>query len=103
MSDIHFLKTLGFKLGLLKDSSVNVVDGNQDRIEARLHRIQGQLRGILKMYQQERYCTDIVYQIMAVRSALNNVAKALLTDEVLACSREGKTNEVKKLMKEIIK
>jgi len=103
MSDMIFLKKLGLKLGLIKDSLVDVIDGDQDKIESQLHRIQGQLRGILKMYRSQRACTDIVYQIMAVRSALSTVAKGLLTDEVLACSREGKVDEVERLMKEIVR
>ena len=44
----------------------------------RLNRIEGQIRGIKSMVQDERYCTDILIQVSAVQSALNSFSSRLL-------------------------
>lgn len=52
---------------------------------ARLKRIEGQARGIHRMIDQDTYCIDILTQISAVHSALENVALALLDDHLKHC------------------
>jgi DNA-binding FrmR family transcriptional regulator len=51
----------------------------------RLHRIEGQVRGIERMVDEERYCIDILTQIGAVTTALDTVAFKLLDDHVKHC------------------
>lgn len=51
---------------------------NKDQILIRLKRAEGQLRGIQKMIQEDRYCIEVLQQISAVQSATENVAIALL-------------------------
>ena len=51
----------------------------------RLHRIEGQVRGIEKMVDEERYCIDILTQISAVRTALDAVAAKILEQHVNHC------------------
>ena len=51
----------------------------------RLHRIEGQVRGIEKMVADDRYCIDILTQISAVTTALDAVALQLLDDHVSHC------------------
>ncbi len=51
----------------------------------RLHRIEGQVRGIEKMVEDERYCIDILTQIAAASTALENVAFKVLDDHVNHC------------------
>ncbi len=51
----------------------------------RLKRIEGQVRGILGMVEEERYCVDILTQVMAVQSALNSFNKALLSNHIKTC------------------
>jgi DNA-binding FrmR family transcriptional regulator len=51
----------------------------------RLHRIEGQVRGIERMVEEERYCIDILTQISAVSTALESVALKLLEDHVSHC------------------
>jgi CsoR family transcriptional regulator, copper-sensing transcriptional repressor len=51
----------------------------------RLHRIEGQVRGIERMVADERYCIDILTQIAAVNTALESVAVKLLEDHVRRC------------------
>ena len=51
----------------------------------KLNRISGQVEGIKKMIEEERYCLDIVYQIKAVRSALKSVEKNILHNHIHHC------------------
>ncbi|HEY7379777.1 MAG TPA: metal-sensitive transcriptional regulator [Gaiella sp.] len=51
----------------------------------RLHRIEGQVRGIERMVEEDRYCIDILTQIGAVRTALEQVGAKLLADHVSHC------------------
>lgn len=51
----------------------------------RLGRIEGQVRGLSKMVEQDRYCIDIVTQISAVRAALRRVEEEVLKDHVAHC------------------
>ena len=51
----------------------------------RLHRIEGQVRGIERMVEDDRYCIDVLTQISAVRTALESLAFKLLDDHVNHC------------------
>ena len=51
----------------------------------RLHRIEGQVRGIERMVEEERYCIDILTQIAAVNTALESLAFQILDDHVKHC------------------
>ena len=51
----------------------------------RLARIEGQVRGIAKMVEEDRYCIDILHQIQAVKSALSKVESAVLKDHAACC------------------
>ena len=51
----------------------------------RLNRMEGQIRGIKAMVQDERYCTDILVQVSAVQSALNSFASKLLSSHIKSC------------------
>jgi DNA-binding FrmR family transcriptional regulator len=51
----------------------------------RLNRIEGQVRGLSKMLDEDRYCIDVVTQISAVRSALDRVEEEILRDHVSTC------------------
>lgn len=55
------------------------------QLEARLSRVEGQVRGIHRMVVEERYCIDILTQVNAVKAALDRVAIALLDDHVQHC------------------
>ena len=58
---------------------------DKDRIRRRLSRIEGQVRGIAGMVEEDRYCIDVLTQISAVRAALDKVALTLLDDHVRHC------------------
>jgi len=51
----------------------------------RLHRIEGQVRGIERMVEEDRYCIDVLTQISAVSTALESVAFRILDDHVNHC------------------
>ena len=68
----------------------------------RLNRIEGQVRGVKQMVQDERYCTDILIQVSAVTSALNSFNKQLLAAHIKGCVAEdikaGKEESVDELV-----
>ena len=53
--------------------------------QKRLNRIEGQVRGLARMLDEERYCIDIVTQISAVRAALRRLEEEVLRDHVAHC------------------
>lgn len=59
------------------------------RIQSRLRRIEGQVRGIQKMVEDDRYCIDVLTQVNATRAALESVALELLADHTEHCVTEA--------------
>src|ERR687897_92955 len=57
----------------------------KDQLLTRLRRIEGQVRGIEGMVEDDRYCIDVLTQISAVQAALDKVALGLLDDHVRHC------------------
>jgi DNA-binding FrmR family transcriptional regulator len=75
------------------------VRANQkDALLKRLKRIEGQVRGLQKMLEDERYCIDILTQVSATTAALDGVALGVLEDHVRHCVREGGDDKVDELM-----
>ncbi|MEM7566460.1 MAG: metal-sensitive transcriptional regulator [Pseudomonadota bacterium] len=58
---------------------------NKDKVLARLRRLEGQVRGIAKMVEEDRYCVDVLVQTSAVRSALKAVDKLVVEDHAAHC------------------
>ena len=61
----------------------------KDQLLDRLARIEGQVRGVAKMVEDDRYCIDVVTQINAARAALDKVALGLVDGHVRHCLVEG--------------
>ncbi len=61
----------------------------RDDLLKRLARIEGQVRGISRMVEQDRYCIDVLTQIGAVRAALDRVALGLMDDHVRHCMAQA--------------
>ncbi|GGY52996.1 metal-sensitive transcriptional regulator [Parvularcula lutaonensis] len=59
----------------------------------RLARIEGQVRGIAKMIEDDRYCIDVVRQIQAVKAALGGVEKLVLDDHLDTCVENALTSD----------
>ncbi len=83
-------------------------------LKKRLHRIEGQVRGIEKMIDEDRYCIDILTQIAAVSTALEQVGARLLEDHVNHCvhaaiasgdeeAAEAKTAELLRAVQRFVK
>jgi len=70
----------------------------KDAILKRLKRIEGQVRGLQKMIEDERYCIDVLTQVSATTAALDGVALGVLEDHVRHCVREGGDEKVDELM-----
>jgi DNA-binding FrmR family transcriptional regulator len=58
---------------------------SKDQLLARLSRIEGQVRGIERMVEDDRYCIDVLTQIAAIQAALEKVALGLLDDHAHTC------------------
>jgi CsoR family transcriptional regulator, copper-sensing transcriptional repressor len=75
---------------------------NKEKVKNRLRRISGQIGGIERMVDEERYCIDILTQISAAQAAIDKVALALLDEHTRHCvvgagsaeEREAKTEEM---------
>lgn len=62
---------------------------DKERYLARLKRIEGQVRGLQRMVDEEQYCIDILTQVSALQSALKGVALGLLDDHMNHCVRHA--------------
>lgn len=78
-------------------------DKNKPKLLNRLNRLEGQVRGVTKMVDEDKYCIDILTQISAVQSALDKVALELIrdhahhclsNDDIKASSAETKADEL---------
>jgi CsoR family transcriptional regulator, copper-sensing transcriptional repressor len=65
----------------------------REQLLKRLARIEGQVRGVERMVEDDRYCIDIVTQISAIQAALDKVALGLLDDHASHCIIGGAAEE----------
>ncbi|WP_195948270.1 metal-sensitive transcriptional regulator [Paraclostridium bifermentans] len=81
-------------------------NNDKEAIIKRLNRIEGQVKGIQKMVEEERYCVDILVQISAIRSAINRVGNIILENHIKGCVsnsiKEGETQESEELISELM-
>jgi CsoR family transcriptional regulator, copper-sensing transcriptional repressor len=66
--------------------------GHKEEVQRRLRRIEGQVRGIQRMVDDDSYCIDVLTQISAATRALQSVALELLDDHLGHCVREAITD-----------
>jgi CsoR family transcriptional regulator, copper-sensing transcriptional repressor len=69
---------------------------DKETLVKRLHRIEGQVRGIERMVEDDRYCIDILTQIGAVNTALESLALKVLDDHVNHCVADALSSGNKK-------
>jgi len=62
---------------------------SKQQLTARLRRVEGQVRGVERMVDDDRYCIDILTQISAIQAALDKVALGLLDGHVQHCMQQG--------------
>ena len=72
----------------------------------RLNRAEGQIRGIAKMIEEDRYCIEVITQLQAVKSALLRIEEQILKDHVSHCvahaMKSGDQKEQKKKIDELV-
>ena len=80
------------------------LEGNDEAVQAhlkRLRRIEGQVRGIQRMVEEEKYCIDVLTQVSAATKALQALALSLLDDHMAHClvdaARQGGAEQEQKL------
>jgi DNA-binding FrmR family transcriptional regulator len=66
---------------------------SKDQLLKRLARVEGQVRGISRMVEEERYCIDVLTQIGAIQAALDKVALGLIDEHTRHCVIEAKGGE----------
>ncbi|HKT58867.1 MAG TPA: metal-sensitive transcriptional regulator [Gemmatimonadales bacterium] len=62
-------------------------------VQTRLRRIEGQIRGLQKMVEDERYCADVLTQVSSVQEALRGVSRSLLHNHLKHCATEAIRSE----------
>lgn len=62
---------------------------DKEKVLTRLRRIEGQVRGLQKMVEEDRYCIDVLTQVAAVKAALESVSLTLLEDHMEHCVAEA--------------
>jgi DNA-binding FrmR family transcriptional regulator len=81
-------------------------DATKQQVLARIHRIAGQLAGIARMVEEDRYCVDILLQIASAQAALGQAGKVLLRAHVETCVADamatGKPAERKRKVDELM-
>jgi len=82
---------------------------DKDAVLKRLRRIEGQVRGVERMVEEERYCIDVVTQVTAIQAALDKVALELLSDHAAHCvagaegDRRERTEELMDAVKRLLR
>jgi CsoR family transcriptional regulator, copper-sensing transcriptional repressor len=62
---------------------------SKQQLLGRLARVEGQVRGVARMVEEDRYCIDVLTQISAVQAALERIALGLLDGHARVCMRDG--------------
>jgi CsoR family transcriptional regulator, copper-sensing transcriptional repressor len=70
---------------VVSDTVTHGYTENRDAVLKRLRRIEGQVRGVERMVEENRYCIDVVTQVTAIQAALDKVALELLSDHAAHC------------------
>jgi DNA-binding FrmR family transcriptional regulator len=71
---------------------MNSYSHEKEALLKRLKRVEGQVKGIQKMIEEDRYCNDILIQIAAVRSAINKVGGLILENHLKGCIKTSLVN-----------
>lgn len=76
-------------------------DDRKKALISRANRIEGQIKGIKNMLEDDRYCVDILTQISAARAALSSLSRELLEDHINTCVVNGIQNGDEKIIEEL--
>jgi DNA-binding FrmR family transcriptional regulator len=64
---------------------------DKDEILVRLRKMEGQLKGIQRMVQEDRYCVDVLYQLSSIVAAAQKVSSIILKDHIRGCVKDALT------------
>src|SRR5215210_5420947 len=79
----------GGMLRPMTDTKTPGYKASKEQLLTRLARAEGQVRGVTRMVEEDRYCIDVLTQIEAAQAALNKIALGLVDDHVRHCMRGG--------------
>ncbi len=82
--------------------SPNSYADQKDNILRRLNRIEGQIRGISRMLEEDRYCVEVLQQIASMQSAADAVAMILLENHVKGCVADGLRSGNEERVEEVV-
>ena len=92
--------------GVAGRKAIGVDPGLKEANQNRLRRIEGQIRGLEKMVEEDRYCADIIMQVASVQEALRGVARNLMKNHLHHCAakalRSGKKAETETMYDELL-
>ena len=77
----------------MADTKAPGYKASKEELLKRLARVEGQVRGVTRMVEEDRYCIDVLQQMSAVQAAMDKVALGLLDDHVKHCMAEGAEDE----------
>lgn len=82
-------------------------EAEQKKLTNRLNRIEGQVRGVKKMLENDAYCIDILTQVSAIQAALTGFSKELLAEHMKTCVvediKDGKEDTMEELLNVVYK
>jgi CsoR family transcriptional regulator, copper-sensing transcriptional repressor len=81
---------------------VNEHEKNKKAIITRLNRIEGQVKGVKKMVEEDIYCDDVLNQISSIKAALNGLSKALLERHINTCVVDKIKNDDTEVLDELL-
>jgi CsoR family transcriptional regulator, copper-sensing transcriptional repressor len=94
----------------MAETTTHGYTANKDAVLKRLRRIEGQVRGVEHMVEDDRYCIDVVTQVTAIQAALDKVALELLSDHAAHCvagsegdERQDRTEELMAAVKRLLR
>ncbi|MFA9557981.1 metal-sensitive transcriptional regulator [Evansella sp. AB-rgal1] len=85
-------KELNIPLSVNKKPAAMRTDDEKKELIQRLRRVEGQVRGIQRMVEEDRYCVDILVQLSAITAALKKVGYNLLEDHTRGCVSHAVSN-----------
>jgi DNA-binding FrmR family transcriptional regulator len=75
---------------------------DKEALLKRLRRIEGQVRGVERMVEEDRYCIDVVTQVTAIQAALDKVALELLSDHAAHCVAGAADGDQQEMTEELM-
>lgn len=86
------------------ENEKKTIRSNEDKktIISRIHRIEGQMRGIAGMIEEDRYCDDVLIQLSAIDKSIKSLANFILDKHMKTCVKENLLNGNDQVLDEIV-